>query len=213
MKVPSDALKSYAKRPVSSLSYASENITKNPALRRRKKPLPRRNARCDECVILSSGLIGLEVLSEVMELKAEIQEAVKQSMKSGDRVTLSTLRLLLSAVHNEEIRVRGELSKEDIQRTITTLCKQRTEAIDLYRKGGREDLAQKEEAEFAVLKRFLPEQLTEEEVKNLIQACIAEAGAKGVQDLGKVMKLVMPKVAGRSDGKRVNELAKGLLAG
>ncbi len=148
-----------------------------------------------------------------MELKAEIQEAVKQSMKSGDRVTLSTLRLLLSAVHNEEIRVRGELSKEDIQRTITSLCKQRTEAIDLYRKGGREDLAQKEEAEFAVLKRYLPEQLTEEEVKNLIQACIAEAGAKGVEDLGKVMKLVMPKVAGRSDGKRVNELVKDLLAG
>ena len=148
-----------------------------------------------------------------MELKAEIQEAVKQSMKSGDRVTLSTLRLLLSAVHNEEIRVRKELSKEDIQRTITTLCKQRTEAIDLYRKGGREDLAQKEEAEFAVLKRFLPQQLTDEEVKDLIQACIAEAGAKGVQDLGKVMKLVMTKVAGRSDGKRVNELAKGLLAG
>lgn len=147
-----------------------------------------------------------------MELKAEIQEAVKQSMKSGDRVTLSTLRLLLSAVHNEEIRVRKELSKEDIQRTITTLCKQRTEAIDLYRKGGREDLAQKEEAEFAVLKRFLPEQLTDDEVKHLIQDSIAEARAQGVQDLGKVMKLVMPKVAGRSDGRRVNELAKGLLA-
>jgi uncharacterized protein YqeY len=148
-----------------------------------------------------------------MELKAEIQEAVKQSMKSGDWVTLSTLRLLLSAVHNEEIRVRRQLSTEEIQRTITTLCKQRTEAIDLYRKGGREDLAQKEEAEFAVLKRFLPAQLTEEEIKSLIQACIAEAGAQGIQDLGKVMKLVMPKVAGRSDGKRVNELARGLLAG
>ena len=133
-------------------------------------------------------------------------------MKSGDRVTLSTLRLLLSAVHNEEIRVRRELSEEDIQRTITTLCKQRIEAIDLYRKGGREDLAQKEEAELAVLKRYLPQQLSEEEVKNLIQACIAESGAHGIQDLGKVMKLVMPKVAGRSDGKRVNELAKGLLA-
>ena len=133
-------------------------------------------------------------------------------MKSGDRVTLSTLRLLLSAVHNEEIRVRRELSEEDIQRTITTLCKQRIEAIGLYRKGGREDLAQKEEAELAVLKRYLPQQLSEEEVKNLIQACIAESGAHGIQDLGKVMKLVMPKVAGRSDGKRVNELAKGLLA-
>ncbi len=148
-----------------------------------------------------------------MELKAEIQEAVKQAMKSGDRVTLSTLRLLLSALHNEEIRIRGELSREDIQRTIATLCKQRNEAIDLYRRGGREDLAVKEDGELAVLKRFLPQQLSEDEVKGLIQACIAETGARGIQDLGKVMKLVMPKVSGRSDGKRVNELAKGLLEG
>jgi uncharacterized protein YqeY len=148
-----------------------------------------------------------------MELKAEIQEAVKHAMKSGDRVTLSTLRLLLSAVHNEEIRVRGELTTEDLQRTITTLCKQRTEASELYRKGGREDLAEKEDAEAAVLKRFLPQELSEEEVKQLIQSTIAEAGAKGVQDIGKVMKLVMPKVAGRSDGKRVNQLVKGFLDG
>ena len=148
-----------------------------------------------------------------MELKAEIQQAVKQAMKGGDRVTLSTLRLLLSAVHNEEIRVRRELTREDIQKTITTLCKQRTEASELYRKGGREDLAQKEEAECAVLKRFLPQQLSDKELRGLIQACIAEAGARGVQDLGNVMKLVMPKVAGRSDGKRVNELARELLAG
>ena len=148
-----------------------------------------------------------------MELKAEIQEAVKQAMKSGDRVTLSTLRLLLSAVHNEEIRVRGELTTEDLQRTITTLCKQRAEASKLYRKGGREDLGEKEHAESAILKRFLPQQLSEEEVKQVIQSTIAEAGAKGIQDLGKVMKLVMPKVAGRSDGKRVNQLVKGLLEG
>jgi uncharacterized protein YqeY len=146
-----------------------------------------------------------------MELKAEIQESVKRAMKSGDQLTLSTLRLLLSAVHNEEIRLRRELSTEDIQRTIATLCKQRAEASDLYRKGGREDLAQKEEAESAVLKRFLPQQLSDQEIKDIVQTCIAEARANGTKDLGKVMKLVMPRVAGRSDGKRVNELAKGLL--
>ena len=146
-----------------------------------------------------------------MDLKAEIQGAVKRAMKSGDRVTLSTLRLLLSALHNEEIRIRRELTTEEIQRTITTLCKQRAEASEWYRKGAREDLAEKEDAESAVLKRFLPQQLSEEEVKELIQSSIAEADAKGIQDLGKVMKLVIPKVAGRSDGKRVNELAKGLL--
>jgi uncharacterized protein YqeY len=148
-----------------------------------------------------------------MDLKAEIQDAAKQAMKSGDRVTLSTLRLLLSALHNEEIRLRRELSRDEIHRTIGSLLKQRAEASELYRKGGREDLAQKEEAEGAVLKRFLPQQLSEEEITGLIRAAIGEAGAQSIQDLGKVMKLVMPKVAGRSDGKRVNELARVLLEG
>jgi len=147
-----------------------------------------------------------------VDLKTDIKEAVKVAMKSGDAVTLSTLRLLLAALQNEEIRLRRELVPEEIQRTIATLCKQRGEAIDLYRKGRRDDLAQKEEAELVILKRFLPQPLSEDEVKNLIRASIAEASAKGIQDLGKVMKLVMPKVSGRSDGKRVNELAKALLS-
>jgi uncharacterized protein YqeY len=147
-----------------------------------------------------------------MALKAEIQEAVKIAMKSADALTLSTLRLLLSAVHNEEIRIRKELTTEEIQKTIATLCKQRSEASELFRKGGREELAQKEEAEVAILQRFLPQPLSEEEVTGLIRASIAEAGAKGVQDLGKVMKLVMPRVSGRSDGKRVNEIARALLS-
>ena len=148
-----------------------------------------------------------------MSLKAEIQEAVKTAMKSADAVTLSTLRFLLSAVHNEEIRVRKELTTEEIQKTIGTLCKQRNEAIELFRKGGREELAQREEAELSVLQRYLPQPLSEEEVNGLIRASLAEAGATGIQDLGKVMKLVMPKVSGRSDGKRVNELARALLSG
>jgi hypothetical protein len=148
-----------------------------------------------------------------MDLKSEIQENVKSAMKNRDAVTLSTLRLLLSAIHNEEIRLRKELSAEEIQKTITTLCKQRNEAIELFRKGGREELAQKEETELAVLKHFLPRPLSEDEVKALIQGCIEETGATTPQDLGKVMKLVMPKVSGRSDGKRVNELAKALLGG
>lgn len=146
-----------------------------------------------------------------MSLKAEIQEAVKVAMKGGDTLTLSTLRLLLSALHNEEIKFRKELTAEEIQKTINTLCKQRSEAIELYRKGGREELAQKEESELAILKRYLPQPLSEEEIAALIRASITEAGARGIADLGKVMKVLMPKVAGRSDGKRVNELAKALL--
>jgi uncharacterized protein len=146
-----------------------------------------------------------------MELKAEIEQSVKSAMRNRDTVALSTLRLLLSAIHNEEIKARRELTAEEIQKTITTLCKQRNESIELFRKGGREELAQKEEAELAVLKRYLPQPLSEGEVKALIQACIDESNATSLQDLGKVMKLVMPKVAGRSDGKRVNELARALL--
>jgi len=146
-----------------------------------------------------------------MELKAEIQDAVKTAMKSGDSVTLSTLRLLLSAIHYEEIRARKELNAEEIQKTVSTLSRQRTEAIELFRKGSREDLAKKEEAELKILQRFLPQQLSETEVQDLIRESIDEVGAQGVQDLGKVMKQVMPKVGGRSDGKRVNEMARALL--
>jgi len=148
-----------------------------------------------------------------MELKAEIQEAVKSAMKIGDGITLSTLRLLLSAVHNEEIKLRRELTGEEIQKTIATLCKQRNEAIELFRKGRREELAQKEEAELKVLQRYLPQPLTEEAVRAVIQDCIKELGASGIQDLGRVMKQVMSKVGGRTDGKRVNDLAKALLGG
>ena len=134
-------------------------------------------------------------------------------MKSGDRVVLSTLRLLLSALHNEEIKQRRDLGTDEILKTVATLCKQRQESIEFFRKGGRADLLQQEEAELAVLHRFLPEALSEEEVRTLILSSIDEVGAKGVQDLGRVMKQLMPKVTGRSDGKRVSELAKEILSG
>ena len=148
-----------------------------------------------------------------MGLKVEIQEAMKSAMKTGDRLTLSTLRLLLSALHNEEIKSRRELTTEEIHKTIATLRKQHIEAIELFRKGGRVELADKEEAELKVLQRFLPQPLSEDEIRNLIKASIEEVGAKNIQDLGKVMKQLMPRVSGRTDGKRVNELAKELLGG
>ena len=146
-----------------------------------------------------------------MALKAGLQEAAKSALKSGDSVKLSTLRLLLAAIHNEEIKARKELAPEEIQRVVATLCKQRSEAIDLYRKGGRDELARKEENELKILQEYLPQPLTDEEVEILIRASIAELKATGVQDLGRVMKQVMPKVSGRTDGKRVNEMAKSLL--
>jgi uncharacterized protein YqeY len=146
-------------------------------------------------------------------LKLEIQDSMKAAMKGGDRLTLSTLRLLSSALHNEEIKQRRELMPEEILKIISTLCKQRQEAIEQFRRGGRTDLVEKEEAELKILRRYLPEALSEEEVRALITSSIEDVGAKGIQDLGKVMKQIMPRVAGRADGKRVSELAKELLAG
>lgn len=147
-----------------------------------------------------------------MGLKADIQDGIKTAMKSGDRVSLSTLRLLSSALHNEEINKHRELSDEEILKTVASLTKQRQESIEFFRKGGRDDLLQQEEAELAVLRRFLPAAMNDEEVRAAIRNSIDEVGAKGIQDLGRVMKQVMPKVAGRSDGKRVSELAKEMLS-
>ena len=148
-----------------------------------------------------------------MGLKGEIQDAMKAAMKGGDRLTLSALRLFLSALHNEEIKERRELSPEEIIKIISSLCKQGQESIEYFRKGGRGDLLEKEEAELVVLRRLLPEALSEEEVRALIRSTIEEVGAKGVQDLGKVMKQIMPKVTGRTEGKRVSELAREILGG
>jgi len=148
-----------------------------------------------------------------MGLKSEIQDSMKAAMKSGDRVSLSSLRLLWSALHNEEIKERRELSPEEIIKIVSTLCKQGQEAIEYFRKGERSDLLEKEEADLEVLRRFLPQALSEEELRALIRSSIEEVGAKGVQDLGKVMKSIMPKVTGRTEGKRVNELAREILSG
>ncbi len=128
-------------------------------------------------------------------------------------MTLSTLRLLLAALHNEEIEQRRELTEEEILKTIVSLCKQRQDSIGLFRKGGRIDLVEKEEAELAILRGYLPQALTEDEVRTLIRGSIDEVGAKGIQDLGKVMKQIMPKIAGRAEGKRVNDLAREILGG
>ena len=148
-----------------------------------------------------------------MGLKTDIQDSIKAAMKGGDRLTVSALRLVLSAVHNEEIKQRRELVADEILKTIATLCKQRQEAIEYFSKGGRADLLRQEEAELAILRRFLPEALGEEEVRTLIRGSIDEVGAKGLQDLGSVMKHLMPKVAGRTEGKRVSELVKEMLRG
>ena len=146
-----------------------------------------------------------------MSLKERMQTELKEAMKAHDELKVSTLRLLSSAIKNKEIDERKPLDDEGLLAILSTAAKQRRESIEQYEKGGRQDLADKEKAELAIIQGYLPQQLSKEEVAALIKETIAETGAAGAKDMGKVMKALMPKVKGKADGKLVNELVKELL--
>ncbi|WP_298271868.1 GatB/YqeY domain-containing protein [Geobacter sp.] len=147
-----------------------------------------------------------------MLLRDRLSEEMKGAMKARDEIRLSAIRLIRSTVKNREIEVRHELSDQEITEVISTLVKQRRESIRLFGEAGRADLVEKEEKELALLLEFLPQQLTREEVEALVVAAIAESGAQGARDMGKVMKVLMPRVAGKADGSMVSALVKEKLA-
>ena len=148
-----------------------------------------------------------------MSLKDQLTEDMKTAMKAKDQVTLSTIRMVTSAVKNKEIELIRKLSEEETAEVIAKAIKQRRDSIEQYRKGAREDLAAKEESEIAVLERYLPKQLTEAEVTALAREAIAAVGATSAKEMGKVMGQLMPKVKGKADGGVVNRVVKGLLGG
>ena len=156
-----------------------------------------------------------------MGLKEQLQEDMRKAAKGRDSLALSALRMAIAAVRNREIDAvtrkempsGGVLPEEAILKVIGTMVKQRREAIDLYVKGNRPELAAKEEAEIVVLERYLPKALSAAEIEALVRDAIAETGAGAASDMGRVMKVLMPKVAGRADGKAVNEAVRRLLAG
>jgi uncharacterized protein YqeY len=113
---------------------------------------------------------------------------------------------------NREIEARRELDDQGLGEVLTTLAKQRRESIRMFQEAGRSDLVAKEEKELAILAEFMPEQLSGDEIVGLVQKAIGESGAQGAKDMGKVMKVLMPLVAGRADGKLVNEIVKDQLA-
>lgn len=148
-----------------------------------------------------------------MTLLERINEDLKQSMKARDAERLSAIRMLKAGVKNKEIEKGSAFSEGDVLSVISSMIKQRRESVEQYTKAGRGDLAAKEEGEIRVLEGYLPEQLSGEEVVKIIRDAIAEASAASASDMGKVMKLVMPRVKGRADGKFVNEKVKELLGG
>ena len=148
-----------------------------------------------------------------MKLKDRIVGELTRAMKAKDAPTTSCLRLILAAIKNREIEKRGELDDAECIKVLSSLVKQRNESIEMYRKGGRQDLVEKETAELALIRSFLPEPLSEEELSRLVDEAIAETEASGMKDMGKVMKVLTPKVSGRADGKKVSELVRSKLQG
>jgi uncharacterized protein YqeY len=148
----------------------------------------------------------------MISLYQRLGEAFKEALKGQQAVALSTLRMLRSAVRHREVEVMRRLTEEEVQAVIVSQAKQRREAIAEYSKAGRPDLAKKEEEELNVLLSFLPQQLTPEELEAEISRIIAEVGAAGPKDLGKVMKSAMARVAGRADGKVVQEIVRRRLS-
>jgi uncharacterized protein len=149
------------------------------------------------------------------ELKTQLETDMRAALKAQDKVTLGTLRMVLAAVKNEEVagRTPRELDDADVVKVLVKQAKQRREAAEAFRAGGRGDAADTELAEEAVIKRYLPSELTEAEVTQLVREAIAEGGFSGPRDMGKVMKAVGPKTAGRADGKVVAGIVKTELAG
>ena len=141
-------------------------------------------------------------------LYERLDQALKEAIKNQQPVATSTLRLLKSAIRYREVDVRRPLTEAELQATINTQAKQRREAIAEYTKAGRPELAKREEEELSVLLSFLPPQLSPEEMAAEVAAVIAEMGATGPNDLGKVMKNAMARLAGRADGKVIREIAQ-----
>lgn len=142
-----------------------------------------------------------------MPLNEKFSDDLKAAMKKGDAVRVSTLRLLIAAIRNCEIEKKvRQLEDADICQILQRQIKQRKDSIEQFLKGARQDLADKESKESAILESYMPQQLSQEEVTGLIDEAIAQSGVCAKKDAGKVMRLVMEKVKGRADGKVINKI-------
>jgi uncharacterized protein YqeY len=147
-----------------------------------------------------------------VSLRERIHDELTAAMRSGDVLRRDVLRMATSAAYNVEKRERRPLSEDELVAVLAREVKTRRESVDAFRAGGREDLAAKEEAEIAILQEFLPQALTDDELRALVDEAIAATGATNARDLGKVMGWLAPRTRGRADGKRTSELVAQALA-
>jgi uncharacterized protein len=143
-----------------------------------------------------------------MTFKSKVNHEMVLAAKATDKTRLSALRMLKSGLHNREIDLKRELNEAEFLQLVSAMVKQRKDSIEQFDKGGRPDLVAKEEAELKVIQEFLPEQMSEAQLDAIIVEAIRETGAAGARDMGKVMKVLMPRMAGKADGKTVGEKVK-----
>lgn len=143
-----------------------------------------------------------------MSLKQKLQEDLKSSMKNKDAIKKSVITLIRASIKQYEVDNRVELGDDEIVDLIAKQLKQTRDSREEFAKAGREDLVSKAEAEIEVLKEYLPQQLSEEELNKIVISTISEVGATSMKDMKKIMTSIMPKVKGRADGKLINELVK-----
>ena len=147
-----------------------------------------------------------------MSLEERLVEEMKQALKSSDKLRLSTIRMIRSALKNKEIELRKKLEDEEVEKVIQVMVRKGEESVEQFQIGGRMDLVEKEKKEIEVLKSFLPQPLSQEEILKIIDQSIQETQASSLKDIGKVMKSVIPKIGGKADGKLVNQLVKERLS-
>lgn len=147
-----------------------------------------------------------------MSLTQQITEDLKVAMKAKDQIRISCLRMLKTALKNRQVEIGHELEDEEIQPVISSLIRKGQEAAKEFRQGGRDDLAAKEEEEIKIFYGYLPQQLNPDEIEKVLREIIAELSATSPKDLGKVMKAAMARLAGKAQGREVNEIARRLLS-
>jgi len=148
-----------------------------------------------------------------MGLYEKVNGEMVQATKEKDRLRLSVVRLIKTALHNLEIDLKRPLDDQECLQLLSGMVKQRRDSIEQFRQGGRMDLVEKEQAELTFIQSFMPQQLSEEDIAKEIEKAIQEVGATGIKDMGKVMKILMPGLTGRADGKLVGEKVKARLSG
>ncbi|HOW57137.1 MAG TPA: GatB/YqeY domain-containing protein [Smithellaceae bacterium] len=147
-----------------------------------------------------------------MDINEKLNAEMIVAAKAKDKIRLSAIRMLKTALHNKEIELMRPLNETEILQLLSAVVKQRRDSIEQFARGNRPDLVEKEEAELKVVQEFMPAQMSEEEVEAAIKKAITECGAVSVKDMGKVMKILMPQLTGKADGKMVGEKVKTLLS-